>query len=132
MADKEHSMYGAIDQLDDGRRQLRFTRTLAHAPEKGWPALTEPETLAHWLPTTIEGERAAGGRLRSAFPGGEAPPFDGEMLAYEPPRLLELRWGNDILRLELRPTAEGATVLTLLDTLDDRGKGARDGAGWHV
>jgi uncharacterized protein YndB with AHSA1/START domain len=125
-------MYGTIDQLDDGRWQLRFTRTLAHAPEKVWRALTEPEHLAHWFPTTIEGERAAGARLRFAFPGGQAPPFDGEMLAYEPPRLLELRWGDDILRLELRPTAEGATVLTLLDTLDDRGKGARDGAGWHV
>jgi uncharacterized protein YndB with AHSA1/START domain len=124
-------MYGTLEHLVGGLWQLRFTRTFAHPPEKVWRAITEPEHLAHWFPTTIEGERTAGARLRFAFPGGEAPAFDGEMLACEPPRLLELRWGSDVLRLELRPTPEG-TVLTLLDTLDDRGKGARDGAGWHV
>ena len=53
------------------------------------------------------------------------------MLAFEPPSLMELRWGPDIVRLELRPTATG-TELTLLDTLDERGKAARDGAGWHT
>ena len=53
------------------------------------------------------------------------------MLAYEPPTLMELRWGPDIVRLELRP-AGGGTKLTLLDTLDERGKAARDGAGWHA
>jgi hypothetical protein len=31
----------------------------------------------------------------------------------------------------LQPIAEG-TLLTLLDTLEERGKAARDGAGWHV
>ncbi|MEA2305995.1 MAG: hypothetical protein QOH43_3275 [Solirubrobacteraceae bacterium] len=124
-------MYGTLDQLPDGRFQLRFTRTLPHPVERVWRAITEPEHLAHWCPTTIEGERAAGAALRFSFPGGEAPPFEGELLAYEPLSLMELRWGTDIVRLELRPTATG-TQLTLLDTLDERGKAARDGAGWHV
>ena len=124
-------MHGRLEQLDDGRWQLRFTRTLPHPPEKVWRALTEPEHLAHWFPTTIEGEREAGAPLRFSFRGGEAPAFDGEMIAFEPPSLLELRWGDDVIRLELRPRGEG-TELTLLDTLDDRGKGARDAAGWHV
>jgi hypothetical protein len=31
----------------------------------------------------------------------------------------------------LQPT-DGGTTLTLFDTLEDRGKGARDGAGWHT
>lgn len=124
-------MYGTLDQLDDGRFQLRFTRSLAHPVDRVWRAITEPQHLAHWFPTTIEGERAAGASLRFSFPGGEAPPFEGEMLAYEPPSLMELRWGPDIVRLELRPIATG-THLTLLDILDERGKAARDGAGWHV
>jgi uncharacterized protein YndB with AHSA1/START domain len=124
-------MYGTLEELDDGRSQLRFTRTLAHPQEVVWRAITEPEQLARWFPTTIEGERAAGASLRFSFPGGEAPPFEGEMLAFEPPSLMELRWGPDIVRIELRPTG-GGTELTLLDTLDERGKAARDGAGWHT
>ena len=31
-------MYGDLEQLDDGRWQLRFTRALAHPPEKVWRA----------------------------------------------------------------------------------------------
>src|SRR5215207_3869268 len=97
-------MYGTHEELDGGRFQLRFTRTLAHPRDMVWRAITEPEHLAHWFPTTIEGERAAGAPLRFSFPGGEAPPFEGEMLAFAPPSLMELRWGPDIVRLELRTT----------------------------
>ena len=53
------------------------------------------------------------------------------MLAYEPPSVMEFRWGPDVVRLELHPIEDG-TVLTLLDTLEERGKAARDGAGWHT
>jgi uncharacterized protein YndB with AHSA1/START domain len=123
-------MYGTVDQRDDGRWQLRFTRTFHHPVETVWRAITEPEHLAHWFPTTIEGERTAGAPLRFSFPDGKWPPFEGEMIAFEPPSLMELRWGPDILRLELRATPEG-TELRLLDALEERGKAARDGTGWH-
>src|SRR3979411_1143086 len=113
-------MYGNLDHLGDGRGQLRFTRTLQHPPEKVWKAITEPEHLAHWFPTTIEGERAAGAPLRFSFPDGEWPPFEGGMVGAEPPSVMELRWGPDVLRLELRATTAG-TELTLLDTLEERG-----------
>jgi uncharacterized protein YndB with AHSA1/START domain len=128
---KDRATYGTLDQLDDGRWQLRFTRRLPHPQETVWRALTEPEHLGHWFPTSIEGDREPGAKLTFSFPEGKLPPMEGEMLAYEPPSLMELRWGPDILRLELRPIDEG-TELTLLDTLDEHGKGARDGAGWHV
>lgn len=124
-------MYGTLEQLEDGRWQLRFTRVLAHPVDRVWRAITEPEHLAHWFPTTIEGERVAGAPLRFSFPGQEWPPLEGEMIAFEPPSVLELRWGPDVVRLELRPTPEG-TELTLLDTLEELGKAARDGAGWHT
>ncbi len=124
-------MFGTVQQLDDGRWQLRFTRELPHSPAKVWRAITEPEHLAQWFPTTIEGARAADAPLRCSFPGGEAPPMDGEMLAFEPESVMELRWGPDVIRIELRAIDYG-TELTLLDTLEERGKAARDGAGWHV
>ena len=126
-------MYGTVEQDGQGRWRLRFVRTLAHAPEKVWRAITEPEHLAQWFPTTIEGERAAGAPLGFTFPEPHAdlPAFDGEMLVYQPPRVMEFRWGSEVLRLELRERGDG-TELTLLDTLDERGKAARDGAGWHT
>ena len=124
-------MYGDLEELDDGRWRLRFTRMLPHSQEKVWRAVTEPERLAQWFPTTIEGERVAGAPLRFSFPNGQLPAFEGEMTAYEPPSLMELRWGSDLLRLELRAVEQG-TELTLLDTLDALGKAARDGTGWHT
>ena len=127
----QEQSYGTVEQLDDTRWQLRFTRTLRHPQSKVWRAITEPEHLAHWFPTTIEGERAAGATLRFTFPNDVAPPMDGVMIAYEPESMMELSWGPDIIRIELRPVSEG-TLLTLLDTLEERGKAARDGAGWHT
>jgi uncharacterized protein YndB with AHSA1/START domain len=124
-------MSGDLLQLPDGRWQLCFKRALAHPPEKVWRAITEPEHLAKWFPTTIEGDRVTGASLRFSFSGGQAPPVDGEMIAFEPTSVMELRWGTDIVRLELRPIDDG-TELTLLDTLDERGKAARDAAGWHT
>lgn len=124
-------MYGTIHQLDDGRWQLRFRRTLRHPPARAWQAITEPGHLAQWFPTTIEGDRVAGAALRFTFPQGQAPPMEGEMLAFEPQSALELQWGPDVIRLELRPVGEH-TELTLFHTFADQGKAARDGAGWHV
>ena len=124
-------MEGRLQQ-SGGRWQLRFTRRLAHPPAKVWRALTEPEHLAAWFPADIEGERAAGAPLRFVFGNGEAPAIEGEMLAYDPPSLLELRWGDEeTLRFELEPDG-GGTRLTFVNTFDKLGKAARDAAGWHA
>jgi uncharacterized protein YndB with AHSA1/START domain len=104
MRDPEDGMGGDDDMTDmtsitgqdfgqlirrDGRLMIGFTRRLPHSPEKVWRALTEPDHLAAWFPTTIEGERAAGARLHFAFREMEAEPFDGEMLAQRPARRAE-------------------------------------------
>ena len=53
------------------------------------------------------------------------------MVAFDPPRVMELRWGDDVLRFEI--DAHGAaSVLTLTVTFEELGKVARDGAGWHA
>jgi uncharacterized protein YndB with AHSA1/START domain len=123
-------MDGELDRVD-GRWQLRFVRRFALPPEKVWRALTEPEHLAAWFPTDIEGARAAGAPLRFVFRNATGPTLDGEMLVYKPPTSLEFRWGNDeTLRFDLRQDGDG-TVLTFVNRFDDVGKAARDAAGWH-
>ena len=72
-------MQGQLERID-GRWQLRFTRKLAHPPEKVWRALTELEHLAAWFPTDIEGERAPGAELRFVFRNGEGPTIAGKMI----------------------------------------------------
>ena len=96
-----------------------------------WRALTEPEHLAAWFPTDIEGERAAGAGLQFVFRDGEGPTMDGEMLAFDPPSLLEMRWGDELLRFELTADGDG-TVLAFTNTFEELGKAARDAAGWHA
>ena len=90
---------------------ISFEFDLPHSPQKVWRALTEPEHLKAWFPTDIEGDWLPGSKLRFVFREDEGPDFDGEVLAHEPPRLLELRWGDEVLRFELQPTGDG-TALT--------------------
>jgi len=118
---------GTLSQ-DGDRWTLTFTRRLPHSPEKVWRAVTEPEHLAVWFPQEIVGERRAGAALRFVATGGGG--FDGEMLAFDPPSLMQFTWGTDELRIELQPDGSG-TVLTLVDTFAELGKAARDAAGWH-
>ena len=112
------------------RWQLRFSRTLPHPADKVWRAITEPEHLEAWFPQRIVGDRVTGARLRFEMDQSGIDAFDGEMLRFEPPTLLEFTWGDDVLRFELEPVGDH-TVLTLLDTFTELGKGARDAAGWH-
>jgi len=114
-------------ERSDGSWRLRFIRSLPHPPEKVWRALTEPEHLEAWFPTTIEGELATGASLRFSHRNAPLPAMEGEMLAYEPHSVMEFRWGPDTLRFTLEPDGSG-TKLTLVDTLEELGKAARDGA----
>jgi uncharacterized protein YndB with AHSA1/START domain len=79
---------GASDEQDYGRLErdhdravVRYARHLPHPPSKVWRALTEPECLAAWFPTTIDGERAPGAQLLFCFTDMDLPPMEGEILA---------------------------------------------------
>src|ERR1700743_3424250 len=118
---------GTLTRQGD-RWMLTFTRRLAHPREKVWRAVTEPEHLAVWFPQEIVGERRAGAPLRFVSPAGDA--FDGQLLVFDPPSVLEFTWGPDLLRFELAADGPG-TLLTLTDTFGDLGRAARDAAGWQ-
>ena len=123
------SQYGQLIRTED-RAMLEYRRRFAHPPEKVWRALTEPDQLAAWFPTTIDGERAAGAALVFRFERLDIDPMQGEMLRFDPPVLLELTWGPDRLRFVLAPDGDG-TAMTFTVTVDELGKATRDGAGWH-
>jgi len=112
----------------DDQWQIQFTRSLPHPPEKVWRAITETEHIAAWFPDTVVGELAPGAALRFDYGSGH---FDGKVITMDPPTLLEILWGTDTLRFELRPDGTG-TELTFTDTIRELGKAARDSAGWHV
>jgi uncharacterized protein YndB with AHSA1/START domain len=123
--------HGTIEPVEGDWWRMRFTRRLPHPPEKVWRALTEPEHLSAWFPTDIEGERKAGASLHFVFRKNEGDDFDGKMLTFEPPTVLEFEWGNDdTVRFELEPTDEG-TTLRFTNVFRPLGKAARDSAGWH-
>ncbi len=127
---------GTLEQAG-GRWQLRFERVLPHPPGKVWRALTEEEHLKAWFPTTIEGELRPGAPLRFADRSAGWS-TTGEVIACDPPRLLEFTWGfgdeattqPEHTRFELTPEAGGCR-LVFTTTYDQVGKSARDGAGWH-
>jgi uncharacterized protein YndB with AHSA1/START domain len=123
-------MNGELERRGDQWR-LRFTRELAYPAEKVWRAVTEPAHLDAWFPQRIVGEWRVGAPLKFESRRGEFPPFDGEVLACEPPSLLEFRWGTDVIRFEIAPNAEPATGCTFRLS-DVFGEAARDAAGWHT
>jgi uncharacterized protein YndB with AHSA1/START domain len=132
--------FGTLERHDDVS-VLHYERRLRHPLERVWRAITEDADLAAWFPTTIEGPRRHGAPLRFSFRQGEAEAFAGEMLAFVPPTLMELRWADDVLRFELEPDEDGdgddhgdgmGCILRLSVTFTEFGKAARDAAGWHV
>ncbi|TWD84232.1 uncharacterized protein YndB with AHSA1/START domain [Kribbella amoyensis] len=121
---------------ENGRTVLRMERSLRHPREKVWRALTDPAELVHWFPATMELDLRLDGRIAFTFPGGEDdfvedPDNAGVIRAYDPPRLLEFTWGDEIQRWELAPTADGC-VLTLTATYDDHAGSASFTSGWTL
>jgi uncharacterized protein YndB with AHSA1/START domain len=123
-------MHGTYETIEN-RPALRFERRLNHPAERVWRAITEPDELKAWFPSTVSGEIKQGAGLTFTFEQNEAPTMHGEVTEHDPPRRLAFYWGEDHLRFELEPTDEGC-VLRFTALLDARDKAARDAAGWHT
>lgn len=106
----------------NGRPALRFTRRLPHRVERVWRAVTSYEDLAAWFVVPMEFTHV-GQRF-------EAMEESGEVLRFEPPRLLAFAWGDEHLSFELEPDGDG-TRLTFVHVFDARDHGANYASGWH-
>jgi uncharacterized protein YndB with AHSA1/START domain len=121
---------GTLERTEAGAYRLRYTRHYPHPPEKVWRALIEPGELEHWFPAAIEGERKRGAKLRFVFEGEPGPATEGVMRVFEPPKVLEFTWVDDVLRFEITPE-QGGSRLDFITTLGERVTAPRTAAGWH-
>ena len=96
--------------------------------DKVWRALTEDETWPVGSPPRSKASGQPGAPLRFSFRNAEARPFDGEMLVFDPPACMELRWGDDCCVSSSSPTGPGACCRMTV-TFPEYGKAARDAAG---
>ena len=125
----------------DGRHTLRFEGFFSHLRERVWQAIAAEDELSSWFPARMAGDRAVGATLRFIFPrkSGQVPAdsveegvvMADEMLVFDPPSVLAYRWDVDVLRWELEDHPDG-TLVTFSHTFDDKGRGAREAAGWDI
>ncbi|MFP3900953.1 MAG: SRPBCC family protein [Acidimicrobiia bacterium] len=128
----------------DGRPALRFERRYSHPLERVWRAISDPDEMARWFPSHVEGDRAVGADLTfndeaqraAASEAGEptradGPVFRGAVVTWDPPKVFSFTWGGELLRFELLPDRDG-TVLLFTHLLSHQSVAARNAAGWHV
>jgi uncharacterized protein YndB with AHSA1/START domain len=125
--------------IRDGRNILRLERRFAHAPEKMWRAVIEPERLSRWYPATVtELQPHVGGSMALDYGGGWT--TTAVVTAFDPPRLFAFteralaempREGDGEIRIELRPDGDGCLMI-FSQTFDDRPNAAGYAAGWHA
>ena len=127
-----------MDRLDlgtyvelDGRPAVRFVRTYPHSIDRVWSAVTNPNELRHWFPSSVDVELKAGGTIRFS---GDPYTDDrtGTVLACDPPRRLAFTWADDELHFELEALGAGQCRFTLTNILSERNAAARNASGWTV
>ena len=120
-------MYGTYEEID-GKPAVRFERRYPHPVDRVWRAVTEPDQLAHWFPTTVEVDLREGGEMTFTFPGGEMEPMEGSVTVLDPPRRFAFLWGEEELRIELEPDGDGCRLrFTHLISSRDAGGAQRGG-----
>ena len=99
---------------------------IATTPEKCWQALIRSEySKQYFFGQMIEGDWREGGRIRYRMPDGSEH-IEGEVLSYEPPRLLRFTWRvvsmpalrhlpDAIVSYRIEEAGEGVIRLTMLE-----------------
>jgi uncharacterized protein YndB with AHSA1/START domain len=123
---------GTIDQ-QDGKHVVRFERRFEHPVEEVWEAIATPAGIKGWL-GEAQLDLTAGGRVWLRFDKTVGNEIEGRVTEVEPPRVLEYTFGrpDSVLRWELEPEGDSATVLVLTHTLPTPDQAASALAGWHT
>lgn len=121
---------GKVISVGD-RIGVRWERRLRHPPEKVWRAITEAKEMKAWFPSAVLGDRRTGATLKFDFGDPTMPLMEGKVIAWDPPRLFEYTWGDDLLRFELTPL-DGGCLLVFTTVLPDRAEASRNATGWQM
>jgi uncharacterized protein YndB with AHSA1/START domain len=124
--------FGAEVQKDGDQWTLVLVRDLSHAPTKVWQAITDPVHLREWAPFDADRNLGAVGSAKLSTVRAPKPQVcDSQVRRADPPRRLEMSWGEQDLRWDLQPLTGGGTRLTLWHNID-RAWIAMGAAGWHI
>ncbi len=121
--------FGPAGPAAPDRWAVRLVRRYPHPVERVWRAVTEPEHLAVWFPSTVEIEPVAGSEVRFGPASDGDPGLTGTVTDCDPPHLIAFTWDTDHIRFELSATDDG-TELVLLHTFADRAGAASFATGW--
>ncbi|GHD02723.1 SRPBCC domain-containing protein [Zhihengliuella salsuginis] len=110
---------------------LKYVVDLPVSRWDAWIAVTTRDGLGAWFPARVLGEWTPGRELTFAFDDDDDEPTYGEVVDVDSGRQLAFTWETDSLRLSLEEYDAG-TRLTFAASIGARGRGARDGAGWHA
>ena len=116
------------------RPAVRLERHLVDPPAVVWRAITDRDQLRSWFPCDVEVSGACwkvGATITFRFSAEVIDmTLNGQVLTVDEPKLLVYTWGEDTLRFELHPDADGGTTLVLIDELSPE-SAARNAAGWE-
>ena len=130
----DEDRFGTVTRSGAGF-DLHSARRIAPPIERVWAAITMPERIARWFAETeVQIEPRLGGAYRLRF-GPESPFMEGEITAFEPPRLLEHTWPQPpdppgVVRYELEPDGDGCVLR--LTNLNVPAMYISSLAGWHI
>ncbi|MFE9246320.1 SRPBCC domain-containing protein [Nocardiopsis sp. NPDC006938] len=136
MTQTQNPLRGTLGVGPAGDFRIRFERVLAHAPDRVWAWIAEPERLERWLPGCAVDARF-GGAVRFDF--GDEGAATGVVSEAEPPGergLLVHGWSwegvpDSVVRWTLEPVPEG-TLLTLVHGELEPEPATDFATGWHV
>lgn len=122
-------MLAVIQQTEYGYT-ARYERRLKHSAQKVWAYLTENEKLAKWFSELSVEDLREGGIIKFDMQDGTFEEMS--ILELKMHSVLEYTWGEDQVRFELYPEADGCRLVMIekINKLTDHTP--RDLAGWHV
>lgn len=139
---------GSLTELPTGGYRIAFERRFDRPVSDVWNAISSPDGLDAWFPTTLRHEGVVGTAITETFEGEDgAPPQPGPpgvLSAYDPPHLFEVtiygptesqypgELGTQVLRMRVSAgDAARGTALLFEHEVETRPTAVAVLPGWH-